>query len=49
MKALNITFINKGNQTWAAQAQDFGGFDFIDLLSIYNSKDHPLGVAVCQC
>ncbi len=32
---------------WAAHSQDFGEFDFIDLLSIFNSKNHPLGVAAC--
>ncbi len=34
---------------WTAHSQDFCEFDFIDLLSIFNSRDHPLGVAVCQC
>ncbi len=32
---------------WAAHSQDFGEFDFINLLSIFNSKNHPLGVAAC--
>ncbi len=33
---------------WAAHSQDFGGFNFIDLLSIFNSRNHPLGVATCK-
>ncbi len=33
--------------SWAAHSQDFGEFDFTDLLSIFNSGDYPLGVAVC--
>ncbi len=40
-------FIKNEFSTCAAHSQDFGEFDFIDLLSIFNSRDHPLGVAVC--
>ncbi len=28
---------------WAAHSQVFGEFDFINLLSIFNSRNHPLG------
>ncbi len=34
---------------WAALSQEFGEFNLTDLLSIFNSRDHPFGVAVCQC
>ncbi len=34
-------------QTWAAHSQDFVEFDFIDLLTIFNTKNHSLGVAAC--
>ncbi len=33
---------------WAAHSQDFGEFDFIDLLLIFNSRNHPLGLAACS-
>ncbi len=32
---------------WATHSQDFGEFDFIDLSWIFDSRDYPLGVAVC--
>ncbi len=34
-------------EAWAAHSQDFGEFDFINLLSIFSSRNHPLEVAVC--
>ncbi len=34
-------------RAYAAHSQDFGEFDFINLLPIFNSRNHPLGVAVC--
>ncbi len=35
------------SSSWAAHTQDFAGLYFIGLLSIFNSRNHPLGVAVC--
>ncbi len=31
----------------AAHSQDFGEFDFIDLLSIFSSRNHSIGSAAC--
>ncbi len=37
----------KEGSSWAAHSQDFEKSDFIDLLSIFHSRNHPLGVAAC--
>ncbi len=33
--------------SWAAHSQDFGEFDFIALLLIFSSRNHPLEFAAC--